>query len=137
MTISADYTAAPGEDPDDLGPNEFTAGSVLSLICEVQGHSGDLTYDWTVTRNPDTPRCIDCDISSTTSTLRLAQPALSSYHAGIHTCTVSESGRHGSRNSDDFTVAVVGEWCWVYSMGTSTLSIIGSEVRGKRYIIIL
>ena len=127
MTVSANYTAAPGEDPDDLGPNEFIAGSVLSLICEVQGHSGNLTYDWTVMKNPDTPRCTDCDISSTTSTLRLTQPTLNSYHAGIHTCTVSESGRPGSGNRDDFSVAVVGEWRWVYSVGTSNLSIIGSE----------
>ena len=38
VIISANYTPAPGEDPGELGPNEFTAGSVLSLNCIVQGN---------------------------------------------------------------------------------------------------
>ena len=113
MTISANYTAAPGEDPDDLGPNEFTAGSILILDCAVQGNSGTLTYGWSVTGNPDTSYCRDCTIIGPqphSSTLRLAQPALNSYHAGIYTCIVSESGRPDSGNSDTFTVTVVGEY---------------------------
>ena len=112
MTVSANYTAAPGEDPDDLGPNEFTAGSILILTCAVLGNSGTLTYEWSVTGNPDTPACRDCTIIGPqlhTSTLRLAELALNSYHAGIYTCTVSESDRPDSGNSDDFTVTVVGE----------------------------
>ena len=112
MTVSADYTAAPGEDPDDLGPNEFTAASILILNCAVLGNSGTLTYEWSVTGNPNTSDCEDCTTIGTppySSTLSLAQPALNSYHAGIYTCTVSESGRPDSGNSDDFTVTVVGE----------------------------
>ena len=112
MTISADYTAAPGEDPGKLGPNEFTAGSHLSLICIVQGNSGNLTYTWSVMGNPPTPGCTRCDIKlSTTSTLALRNVALTSHFAGIYTCTVSESSRPDSDSSDDFTVRVVGkEW---------------------------
>ena len=112
VTVSTDYTPAPGEDPDNLGPNEFTAGSILILTCTVQGNSGTLTYEWSVTGNPDTSVCRRCTIIGPlphTSTLRLGQPALNSYHAGIYTCTVSESGRPDSGNSDTFNVTVVGE----------------------------
>ena len=109
MTISANYTAAPGEDPGELGPNEFTAGRLLSLECIVQGDSGGLTYTWSVMGNPPTPGCTHCNIdtSSTTSTLIVGR--LLTYYAGIYTCTVSESGRPDSDNSDDFTVRVVGK----------------------------
>ena len=120
VTIRPDYRPAPGEDPGELGPNEFTAGSVLSLNCDVQGNSGSVTYEWSVTGNPDTPGCASCDIpSSSTSTLRLAQFALTSYFAGDYTCTVSESDRPDSGNSDTFTVKVVGEMnilCSFHSM---------------------
>ena len=109
MTISANYITAPGEDPGELGPNEFTAGSNLSLNCIVQGDSGDLTYAWSVMGNPPTPGCTHCgSVSSTTSILTVGNP-LYSYYAGIYTCTVSESGRPDSDNSDDFTVRVVGK----------------------------
>ena len=110
VTIRPDYRPAPGEDPGELGSNEFTAGSDLSINCDVQGNSGSLTYEWSVTGNPATPNCTSCFIpSSSTSTLRLAQSALTSYLAGEYTCTVSESDRPDSRNSDTFTVRVVGE----------------------------
>ena len=113
VTISADYNPAPGEVPGELGPNRFTAGSELTLNCAVHGNSGDLTYVWSVMGNPDTTDCDDCVIidtsSPTTSTLILGQPALYSYFAGIYTCTVTESdGPEGSRNTENFTVAVVG-----------------------------
>ena len=116
MTTSADYTAAPGEDPGELSPNEFTAGSVLSLNCRVQGNNGNLTYTWSVMENPDAPGCTSCviDTSSTTSTLTVGSP-LTSYYAGIYTCTVSESGRLDSVNSDDFTVVVVGKYVHDYA----------------------
>ena len=119
MTISASYIAAPGEDPEELGPNEFTAGSSLILICSVEGHSGTLTYQWSVMDNPQTPGCGSCTIStsSTTSTLTVGDPELRSYYAGVYTCTVSESGRPDSGNSDDFTVRVVGQFmcvCYIY-----------------------
>ena len=113
VTISADYNPAPGEVPGELGPNKFTAGSELTLNCIVHGNSGALTYVWSVMGNPDTTDCDDCVIidtsSPTTSTLSLGQPALYSYFAGIYTCTVTESdGPEGSRNTENFTVAVVG-----------------------------
>ena len=115
MTISVNYIAAPGEDPGELGPDEFTAGSLLTLNCIAQGNIGGLTYTWSVMGNPPTPGCHGCgiDTSSTTSTLTLEGPALNSYYAGIYTCTVSDSGRPDSDNSDDFTVRVVGKNCEV------------------------
>ena len=110
VTIRPDYRPAPGEDPGELGPNEFTAGSVLSLNCDVQGNSSSLTYGWTLTGNPATTGCTGCAMpSSSTSTLRLNQSALTSYFTGHYTCTVSESDRPDSGNSDTFTVRVVGE----------------------------
>ena len=78
MTISAHYVA--GEDPGELGPNEFTAGSQLFLNCIVQGNSGDLTYTWSVMGNTPTPECTvnrcDIDTSSTTSTLTVGNPLI-------------------------------------------------------------
>ena len=118
MTISANYTAAPGEDPGELSPNEFTAGSALSFNCIVQGDSGDLIYAWSVMGNPDNTECSECviDTSSFTSILTVGNP-LRSYYAGIYTCTVSESGRPDSDNSDDFTVRVVGKrMCMLYTV---------------------
>ena len=124
VTIRPDYRTAPGEDPGELGPNEFTAGSVLSLNCDVQGNS---TYGWTVTRNPVTTGCGSCAMPlSSTSTLRLNQSALTSYFAGDYTCTASESGRPDSGNSDTVTVRVVGKFvicsiqCSFYSVMSSS-----------------
>ena len=111
VTISVDYTAAPGEDPGKLGPNEFTAGSILSLNCIVDGNSGDVTYSWSVMGNPAPPpecRVCNIDTSSTTSTLSVGRP-LYSYLAGTYTCRVSETGRPDSSNSGDYIVNVVGE----------------------------
>ena len=112
MTIIPDYTSAPGEDPGRLGPNEFTAGDVLSLTCMAQGASGGLTYSWSVEGNPDTPSdCTNCDIDTTPTipmTLQVGPP-IQSFRAGTYTCTVSEAGRSSSGSSDDFTVVVVGE----------------------------
>ena len=115
VIISIDYTAAPGEDRGKLGPNEFTAGSILSLNCIVEGASGDVAYTWSVRGNPTTPtdcyRQCNIDTSSTTSTLLVGRP-LYSHHAGTYTCTVSETG---SSNSEDYTVTVVGEMmCEMY-----------------------
>ena len=110
VTVSAVYTPAPGEDPNKLGPNAFTAGSALTLNCTVKGHSGGLTYVWSITGNSSTPDCTRCniDLSPNASQLALGHPALYSYFAGVYTCTVSESGRPDSGSSDDFTVTVVG-----------------------------
>ena len=115
VTVSVNYTPDPGEDPEKLGPNEFTAASSLILNCTVNGHSGGLTYAWSVTGNPDTPDCYRCHIDtfSTTSLLALGRPALSSYFAGVYMCNVSESGRPNSENSDDFTLTVVGMFMWI------------------------
>ena len=111
MTVTGSQDAAPGTDIEELGGNEFNAGRVLSLHCMVNGHTGNLTYTWSVTGNPETPGCSNCAIgtSSTTSALVLSQLSLNSYHAGTYTCTVSESGRADSENSDDLTVVVVGK----------------------------
>ena len=105
MTISAVYTPAPGEDPEELGPNEFTAGSELTLNCTVQGHSGALTYTWSVT-----PDCTGCNIdtSSIAPTLTVGLPELYSYFAGVYTCNVIEIGRPDSGNIDTFIVTVLG-----------------------------
>ena len=133
VTISAGYTPAPGEDPVELRPNEFTAGSALSLECIVQGDSGDITYTWSVMGNPPTPGCTSCPTaSSTTSTLTVGSP-LYSYRAGVYTCTVSESGRPDSDNSDDFTVKVVGERvCTVLSIVTCMNNHPGAGIFGGR-----
>ena len=111
VTISVDYTAAPGEDPGELGRNEFTPGSVLSLNCIVEGTSGDVTYSWSVMGNLTPPtECHRCNIdtSSTTSTLTVGRP-LYSFHGGTYTCTVNETCRTDSSNSGDYIVTVVGE----------------------------
>ena len=112
MTVSAVYRPAPGEPPGKLGPNEFTAGSELTLNCLVLGNSGVVSYRWSVSGNPSTD-CkddgCDIDLSSTTSTLTVGKPPLYSYYAGVYTCTASEAGRFGSGNSTNFTVTVVGK----------------------------
>ena len=110
VTIISNYTSAPGEDPGELGPNEFTAGTVLSLTCMAQGASGDLTYSWSVAGNPVPPSDCGCviDTTPTIPTLEVG-PLLQSFRAGTYTCTVSEADRPSSGSSDDFTVVVVGE----------------------------
>ena len=110
MTITPNYISVPGEDPGELGPNEFTAGAVLSLTCMAQGASGGLTYSWSVAGNPDTPSC-SCDIDTilTTPTLEVG-PLLQSFRAGTYTCTVSETGRPSSESSEDLPVVLVGEY---------------------------
>ena len=109
VTVSAVYMPAPGEVPGELGSNQFTAGSLLDLTCSVEGHSGGLGYNWSVRGNPRTPACGGCAVpSSTTSTLIVGGP-LYSYYAGNYTCTVTETDRPDSGNSDVFSIAIVGE----------------------------
>ena len=112
MTVSAVYTPAPGEVPGELDLNQFTAGSLLNLTCSVEGHSEGLSYSWSVSGNPSTPGCYSCytDTLSTTSALIVGKPLLYSYYAGNYTCTVTETGRPNSMNSDNFTVTVDGEF---------------------------
>ena len=88
VTVSALYEPAPGEVPGKLGPNQFTAGSDLTLNCSVEGHSGALNYVWSLTGNPSTSGCGSCNIntSSTTYTLVVGTPELYSYYAGDYTC---------------------------------------------------
>ena len=118
MTVNADYRPAPGEAPGELGPNEFTIGSELTLNCSVHGNSNELSYRWSVSGNPSTPGCKDdgcvIDVSSTTSTLTVGRPPLYSYFAGIYTCTGSEDGRFDSGNSYGFNVTVVGKHIIMY-----------------------
>ena len=113
MSVSAVYTPAPGNNPGNLSPNEFTAGSKLKLECTVEGNSGALSYQWLVkdnisTEECDAERCV-IDLSSTTSTLTLGNPSLFSYYAGNYTCNVNEAGRPTALNSDEFSVKIVGE----------------------------
>ena len=105
------YTPAPGEDPTELDPNTFTAGSLLELECVVMGSSYNLAYKWSVTDNFVPKNCDRCDIdlSSTTSTLIVGRPHLQSYYAGNYTCNVSETDRPDTNNNADFSVTVVGE----------------------------
>ena len=111
----SDYTPAPGEAPGELGDNEFTAGSLLTLKCLVTGNSSEgLIYTWSVSGNPSTTDCTNngcnIDTSSTANTLNVGGPLLYSYYAGDYTCRVEEAGRTGSGNSDVFSVSVVGEF---------------------------
>ena len=107
VTVVSDYTPAPGEAPGELGDNEFTAGSLLTLKCLVTGNSSEgLSYTWSVSGNPG---CCNIDTSSTANTLNVGRP-LYSYYAGDYTCRVEEAGRTGSSNSDVFSVSVVGEF---------------------------
>ena len=115
VTVVSDYTPAPGEAPGELGDNEFTAGSLLTLQCLVTGNSSEgLIYSWSVSGNPSTTDCTNngcnIDTSSTANTLNVGGPLLYSYYAGDYTCRVEEAGRTGSGNSDVFSVAVVGEF---------------------------
>ena len=109
--MSAVYTPAPGE--KKLGPNEFTAGSDLEIVCDVEGNSGGVMYSWSVRDNSSTPECTatECniDVSSTTSTLTVGRPPLLSYYAGKYTCSASETDRPNSDSSDEFVVIVVGK----------------------------
>ena len=111
VTVTADYSPAGRE--GELGPNQFTAGSLLSINCSVQGATGPVSYSWSVRDNSSTPGCTgsncNIDLSSTGPTLTVGIPHLLSYYAGVYTCTVSETGRSDSTNSEDFTVTVVGE----------------------------
>ena len=111
MTIIPGYIPAPGEDPRELGPNEFTAGSVLSLTCMAQGASGDLTYSWSVAENPVPPPDCTCNIDTSPTTPMTLEvgSVVQSFRAGTYTCTVSETGRPSSESSEDFPVIVVGE----------------------------
>ena len=117
MTVSAVYRPAPGEVPGELGPNEFTAGSELTLNCLAQGNTGVVSYRWTVSGNSSTPGCTGCviDLPSTTSTLAVGKPPLYSYYAGVYRCNASEAGRSESSNTYDFLVSVIGKFngCYV------------------------
>ena len=97
------YNPEPGVDPNQLGPNEFTAGSVLTLNCTLGGGSGDTDqhYEWSMTRNDGSQSCPSCTESVTSSMLTLI---LYSYTAGNYTCATSDWA-----TSENFTVTVVGE----------------------------
>ena len=133
VTVSAVYRPAPGEAPGELGPNEFTAGSELTLNCLAQGNSNELSYRWSVSGNSSTPDCYYCDIdlSSTTSTLAVEKPPLYSYYAGVYTCNASETGRSDSGNSYGFNVTVVGKHIIMYKYKKSFLLNEGGYRDGK------
>ncbi len=110
ITVIPDYITALGEPPGGLAADRFTAGSVLSLTCMALGGSGDLTYSWSTQGNPPLPSgCGACALPISNTAILALGPPLYSYYAGTYTCTVSESGRPSSGNSDSYTVTVVGE----------------------------
>ena len=109
VMVTADYTSYPEETPGELDVNEFRAGvGYLMLLCQVQGGSGTLSYQWTVERLP-TPGCYYCYTPSSTTDTLIVDIVLLSYYAGTYTCTVIEDGRPSSSNSDSFNFTVVGE----------------------------
>ena len=114
------YTPVPGEDSNDLGPNEFTAGTDLKLNCTVEGNRNDLKYMWSVKNITTRPEsCTGCsiDTSSSISTLIVGKPPLYSYYAAVYVCTVNETSRPLSTNKDECSVNVVGKLtlCFIVS----------------------
>ena len=109
VMVTADYISYPGETPGELDVNEFRAGvGHLTLLCQVEGGSGTLSYQWTVERLP-TPGCTGCYTPSSDTDTLIVDIVLLSYFAGTYTCTVNEAGRPSSSSSDSFTFSVVGE----------------------------
>ena len=108
VTASAIYRPAPGENPVKFGPNEYTAGSSLTLNCAVEGNSSPLIYEWSVMGNAGTLGCTQCNVN--TSSLVVGSPAILSYHAGDYTCSVRETGRPTATNNDTFPVNVLGKY---------------------------
>ena len=106
------YTSsAHNEARGGLAANEFISGHHIRFTCMVQGDSGSLSYSWSVEGNPDTPSGCGaalCVIPCTSYTSNSLVFYPYSYHAGTYTCSVSESGRFGSENSDSYTIRVVG-----------------------------
>ena len=108
MTITADYSPAPGEAPENLSANEFRAASDLNLTCVVDGASGSLSYSWSLEESGDPVGCDTCGrpVSLEPNTLFLS-PVYPEY-AGSYICSVSESGMSGSVSSDPFPVRIIG-----------------------------
>ena len=91
------------------------------MICIVQeNNSGNFTYTWSVSGNPDIPdECDKCDIDTSLNTATLTlRPFLRSYCAGAYTCTVSESGKPDTASSNNFTVTIAGKKMDVYNYST-------------------
>lgn len=93
-----------------MGPDEFTAGTTLSLDCSVMGNTLSVTYQWTRVYNFTPMSCSNCNETkiSTTHSQTVGKP-LYSYHAGVYTCIASEDGKPDSTNNGSFTIKVVGE----------------------------
>ena len=100
VTFDVDYTAP----PDFVGgPNDYRAASRLTLICQVTGGSGMISYLWTST-------CTGCFINSgTMQNQAVGRSSLISTDSGTHTCTASRGGQTGSNT---IVVNVVGECTW-------------------------
>ena len=98
--ISTIYTPVPEENPENMGANEFTAGSVLILSCTVEGSVDQYNqYKWSTTGSASLG-CTECS----NSTLIVGGPPLYSGYAGNYTCTVNDT-----LISRPFTVSVIGE----------------------------
>ena len=127
VSISAVYAPAPREAPGILDPNQFTAGSILTLRCSAQGLSGNLSYRWSVSGNTSSSDCTSCaiNVSSTTSTLDLEN--LYPYFAGTYKCAVS--GTQGSPlHCAYFIVTVVGEFTIIIIIVSIMCVLVGISV---------
>ena len=112
VTVTADYnyTSASGENLGESDVSEFRAGGQLRFLCQAEGGSGTLSYQWTVV-SLQTPGCGSGGCitrRSNTDTISI-DSVLYSYYAGTYTCTVNEAGLSSSSSSDSFTFTVVGE----------------------------
>ena len=120
--ISADYTPVPGEDPEKLGDNEFTAGSTLILKCTIEKSTEDMNnnYQWSITRTSSSVGCTKC----TNPTLIVGGPPLYSISAGSYRCIINST-----LTSRPFIVSVAGE-----CMYNSKYSIIVRLCKSKNMI---
>lgn len=114
VTVIVDYTPAQSETPEKLGPNEFTAGSHLTLICVVRGHSNsdNLRYHWSVAGSPSTPGCTACSNVIPSATHRVVYHwKLYSWLSGNYSCSAREINKpEVYSNSFIFIVKVVGKF---------------------------
>ena len=89
-----------GENPDKLGPNEFTAGGILTLNCSLDTLSNGLTYTWSMVPHHD---CTNCHTDLSSKTSQTLTVLLYPQYTGSYTCSIN-----GSLTSQPFTVHLRG-----------------------------
>ena len=95
------YTPVNGENPDKLGPNEFTAGGILILNCSLDTLSNGLTYTWSMAPHHD---CTNCHTDLSSKTSQTLTVLLYPQYTGNYTCSIN-----GSLTSQPFTVHLRGK----------------------------